>query len=227
MLPRNVLIFPGLDGTDRLLQPFREAAPECASVNVLTLPDNPAADFSGLVRHFDHLFDDRTDCMIIGESFSGPLSVMLAKRHSRVVKHLVIVASFLTSPLPWFEPFVPWRFLFRLPIPSLAASWLIGIHQGLIPELKEAVRDQSAVTLARRIELISRIDVENEFRELTCPVTYLLPTQDRLVSSRHAGRMKELKPDMRICELEGPHLILQTRPAASWKKIMETLVDSE
>ncbi len=227
MRPDNVLLFPGLDGTDRLLQPFREAAPECASVNVHTLPDDPAADYDGLVRHFDHLFDDLTDCMIFGESFSGPLSVMLANRHSRVVSHLVIVASFLTSPLPWFAPFIPWQFLFRLPMPSLAASRLIGSHQSIIPELKEAVREQSAITLARRIELISKINVEKEFRELTCPVTYLLPTQDRLVSSTHATRMKELKPDMRICELEGPHLILQTRPAASWIRIMESLVDSD
>ena len=55
-------------------------------------------------------------------------------------------------------------------------------------------------------------DVRRAFAACRLPILYLLATQDRLVKRRSLAQMKEIKPEMTIVEIEGPHFLLQREP---------------
>lgn len=222
--PRTtILVFPGLDGTDLLLDSFRQLAPVQLDVVIHALPDEASASYQDLLAVFDPIVAATKGCVLIGESFSGPLAVLLAHRYPEVVRRVILVASFVDAPLPRIATWLPWRLLFRIPIPRLAARWLTGGHTGLYSKLRAASKVQSPETLASRVRLLTNVDVSKEFAELDCEITYLRPSQDSLVSARHAESMLRLNANTRISRLDGPHLILQAEPAEAWERIIAAI----
>lgn len=220
----TTLVLPGLDGTDLLLDRFRQLAPPTYDVTVLALPDDPAAGYSELCDHFRKTVASAGQCVLIGESFSGPLAVLLAQRHPGLVVHLVLVATFVVSPVPFVARWIPWSLFFRLPLPSFAARrFMLGpFDDGLVNLLQTAVGTVSPRTLARRMRSVIEVDVSDQFRQLTCPVTCICPTNDALVPDRSVTTILELREDVILKRIEGPHLILQTRPEQAWKHVVDT-----
>jgi len=218
------LVLPGLDGTDLLLDRFRRLAPPTYDVTVLALPDDPTAGYSELCDHFSETVASAGKCVLIGESFSGPLAVLLAQRHPGVMIHLVLVATFVVSPVPFVARWIPWSLFFRLPLPSFAVRrFMLGpFDDGLVDLLQKAACTVSPRTLARRMRSVIEVDVSDQFRQLTCPVTCICPTNDALVSERCVTTILELREDVILKRIEGPHLILQTQPEQAWEHIVDT-----
>jgi pimeloyl-[acyl-carrier protein] methyl ester esterase len=222
MKPTTTIILPGLDGTDLLLAPFCELAPESHDVTVYTLPDDPTTDYDTLCDHYSERIRSLETCHLIAESFSGPLGILLAHRHPEIIERLTLVATFATSPAPFAARIIPWSILFRLPMPSLVARrYFVGQNQSLIVKLKNAVRQTSAQTLSRRMYCMMNIDVTTQLSELNCDVEYLRPTNDRLVPKRSLNTIINANPSVSIHEIDGPHLILQTQPKRAWECILD------
>ena len=220
----TTFVLPGLDGSDLLLDRFQQLAPPTHDVRVLTLPDDPTAGYFELCDHFSDIIVSTGTCILVGESFSGPLAVLLAQRHPDVVVHLVLVATFILSPAPWVARLIPWSLVFRLPLPSFVARrFMLGPRDNdLVQRLQEAVGTPFASTLARRMRSVIEVNVADQFRQLTCPITYLRPTADALIPSRCATTLLELRKDILIKLIDGPHLILQTQPEQAWQHILNT-----
>lgn len=225
----NTLVLPGLDGTGLLLDRFQQLAPPSHDVTVLPLPNDCSAGYAGLCDHFSDAIESANDCLLIGESFSGPLAVLLAHRFPHVIQHLVLVASFATSPLPQIASFVPWRLVFRMPLPAfVAARYLIGDHKEWIMKLQNAICVPSPQTLAHRVNVLSQVNVTSELQELNCPITYLRPTRDALISNHHVQTLSRQNKRIVVRYIEGPHLILQTHPEQAWQHILEeTSLDTD
>ena len=222
----KTFVLPGLDGTDHLLADFRELAPPTHDVSVLPLPKD-LSDYSELRDHFFEAIDSEKRCTLIAESFSGPLAILLADRHPDVVNHLVLVATFVTSPVPRIVTVIPWSAVFRFPLPTVVARhFLVGKRKELVSSLQQAVRTQSCRTLARRVRSVLTIDVTKQFEQLTCAITYIRPTRDRLVPARSAGQISRLNKRVVVEEIDGPHLILQTEPQQAWKSIVSSFPGS-
>ena len=175
-------------------------------------------------EHFSETVTSAGKCILIGESFSGPLAVLLAQRHPDVVDYLVLVATFVVSPVPFVARCLPWSLFFRFPLPAFAACrFMLGPRDdGLVSLLQRAVCTVSLRTLARRMRSVVEVDVSAQFRQLTCPVTRICPTNDALVPGRFATTMLELREDVIAKPIVGPHPILQTQPEQAW----EYMVDS-
>ncbi len=212
----SVVIFPGMDGTDQLLDNFCALVTTDLPARVLALPDDPRLSYEDLVDHFAPIFEalraSGDKCVLIGESFSGPLVILLADRFPEVVNHLVLVATFVTPPVPRFcgglAKLIPWGVIFQRPMPRWVAKRLIGSHDDLLPVLQAAVKVQSPATLANRLERIQRVDVRSALAGLQCPVTCLRATKDAAVAARHGDRIAKLNPRVTLIEVEGPHWIL-------------------
>ena len=213
----TVLVFPGLDGSVELLRDFVAASPPGFSVQTLTLPD--AESYSTLADKFDNVVRDAGPCILIGESFSGPLAILLAERHPSIIQHLILVASFATSPISSIAMFAPWSLLFRLPLPRSVSRLLIGNHDHLLTTLRTAIGAQSAKTKAKRITMVATVDVVTSLLQIDCPITYLAPTQDRLIHKRHGLSISKTNSRSGIRHIDGPHLILQTCPKKCWDEI--------
>ena len=222
MKPTTTIILPGLDGTDLLLGPFCQLAPESHDVTVYTLLDDPTADYDTLCDHYSERIRSLDSCHLIGESFSGPLGILLAHRHPETIKRLTLVATFATPPTPFLARSVPWSILYRLPMPTwVARRYFTGPNQRLIDLLKHAIRHTSPQTLVQRMHCLMRVDVTSQLSELECNVAYLRPKHDRLVPRRSLNTIVSVKPSIAVREIDGPHLILQTQPERAWDCILE------
>lgn len=213
----TVLVFPGLDGSDTLLREFVAAAPAKFNVRTITLPD--ATSYWELAEKLDSAVLQAGPCVLIGESFSGPLAILLAQHHPSLVKHLVLTATFATPPIPSITKYLPWSLLFRMPLPRFAARLLIGDHDHLLLPLREAVKMQSARIKAKRISMVATTNVVVPLLKVKCPITYLAPTRDRLVHQRHGLAISKTNQSSQIRHIDGPHLILQACPEACWAEI--------
>lgn len=218
-----IMVLPGLDGSVGMLTKFRDLAPHGFDVTLLELPHD-GDSYVRLAQHLSDTIAGTRHCVLIAESFSGPLAVMLALQHPQSVAALVLVASFVTSPLPFVARCVPWSAVFRYPLPAwVARRYMLGAHcePSLVCDLREAVGATSARVLTHRLREISRIDVTKALLELTCPVMYLRPTDDALVPQRCVETIRRLRPDAAIYRIQGPHLILETRPNDSWQQVVD------
>lgn len=216
----KTIVLPGLDGTDWLLDPFCAHAPESHDVTVWPLPDT-SADYRSLCEHFSDGIRRLGSCHLVAESFSGPLGILLASRHPEVVKRLTLVATFATTPTPWFARFVPWTLLFSLPLPAwVARRYFVGSKGSLIQLLRRAIRQSSRQVLAGRMRCVMNVDVTAELSDLNCKAVYVRPKNDRLVPLDSLTTILNTNPSIAVCELDGPHLILQTQPKEVWKRIV-------
>lgn len=199
----KVLLLPGMDGTGDLFDAFVRAAPAGFEPVVVRLP--PLASYEELREAAETNLADTF--AIIAESFSGPIAIEIAARHPQRVTQLVLCNSFAVSPLPRVLRWLPWRLLFALPVPGFVIRYFLGTSS--IPKVSPAL-------LAARVQAVFRLDCTEALRAVRCPIVVLRGTKDRIVSRRSAeffSRYAEIR------ELDGPHLLLQTKPQEAWAAI--------
>lgn len=217
MLP-HLLWLPGLDGldgphwaaiTDLLtpeerrasrfipLPPGRLGYAELEAALAPTLPPGPT--------------------VLIGESFSGPLALRLA-RHVADLRGVVLVASFAAPPLPLPAGLVgataPW--VLRLPAPAFVLRrYLIGLDAtaAQVAETRALMDGAHPDDMAWRLRASLTEDATEALRAVRAPVAYLRPRQDGLVPASALAHVRAVRPDVQVAEIDGPHLILQHRAA--------------
>jgi len=188
----------------------------------MPLPDDPADNYETLsynlvakLRHF-------APCHLVAESFSGPLGIRIASRHPDIVKQLTLVASFASSPAPWIARWLPWSLILRIPLPyAVARYYFVGANDELAGRLRDAIHQTSTATLTKRIHCLLNVDTCSELASLRCPVRYLRAKRDRLVPAHVLRKILDANSSVIVHEIDGPHLILQTRPEQAWSAITD------
>ncbi len=218
----RIVILPGLDGTDLLLARFIKLVPNGIAATVIPLPDDPADDYDSLPLKLASQLDKFAPCHLVAESFSGPIGIRIAARCPDIVNQLTLVASYVNSPAPSIARCLPWSLIFRAPLPIVAARYFfVGPDHEMAVRLRNAIRQTSTATLTKRIHCVFNVDVCSELASLRCPVRYLRPTRDRLVPARAIRTILDVNRDVTVHEIDGPHLILQTRPEQAWSAITD------
>jgi pimeloyl-[acyl-carrier protein] methyl ester esterase len=155
--------------------------------------------------------------LILGESFSGPLALLLAARRPRGLRGVILCATFACSPLPsfarwlrylirsfWFRA-VPWSLIRRGLLGRFETKSLGRIFEGALAAVEPSV-------LAARARAVLAVDVGAQLRSCPVPILYLAATEDRLVSRRSLAHIRRLQPRVDAVALVGPHLLLQVAP---------------
>ena len=218
----STIVLPGLDGTDLLLDGFIKLAPESHSCRVIALPDDPNDNYESLFGKLLSQLRDYQSCHLIAESFSGPVAILLAHQHPELIERLTLVASFADSPVPFAGRFLPWSLLVRVTIPRMIAlRYFVGADREMAAKLIDAIGQTSPATLAKRINLLMNVDVCDELAQIRCPIRYIRPTGDRLVPQRCVDKIANVNERVAFREIDGPHLIMQTRPAQVWSAIVD------
>jgi pimeloyl-ACP methyl ester carboxylesterase len=161
--------------------------------------------------------------VLVAESFSGPLAILVAERCDRVAA-VVLVATFVKAPMPraiGYCPQLVWR---RMPPRFLLRTVLTGGDAELAASVRQAMLGLSREVIAARIAAALQVDVARELERLPCPVLYVRASRDRLVSARSGALIRELRPDAQFVCVEGPHLLLQACPDEAWVHIMQFLI---
>lgn len=223
--PTEVLIFPGLDGTKLLLGEFSKQVLDSFKPRICPLPDRELS-YPELCDHFSNLIEEGRQYIVVAESFSGPLGILLAHRFPDQINRLILVASFACAPrrigsrlFNFVNNYLNQSgVLFKIGLPKFVARrfFLGNASPDLIKSLQVAVKTQRPSTLRYRISQIANVDVRRELSELRCLVHYVQPQADRLVPKTSLTEILKTKPDTRVHEILGPHLIMQTQPQSVW-----------
>ncbi|MBX3434649.1 MAG: hypothetical protein KF847_15125 [Pirellulales bacterium] len=209
----RLLLLPGMDGTGRLFEPLLAALPSSVSAEAVVYPGDEALGYDELLPLALTAAAGGGPFVVLGESFSGPLALLLAARRPPGLRGVVLCASFVRFPLPvparWGRAARPWMFRAA---PLRLLSWvLLGRHGfGRLGRLlRSAARSASPVALAARARAIADVDVTAELRACPVPILYLRAAGDRVVRPRCWELIRSVRPDAEVAVLPGPHLALQ------------------
>jgi len=217
----TAILLPGLDGTGDLFGPFIAAAPQGISTIVVDYPTSEASIVVLEQRARDKLTNR---CIVIAESFSGPIGVRVATDDR--VQALILCNSFISSPiLPALRHLV-FAPLFAIPIPEFAFRYfLLGqqAHPVLVENAQYALRRLPASVVAQRIRQVFQTNEQNAVRSLRKPVLYLRGLSDNVVAERSWRELQRIRPDAQIVNIRGPHMLFQVSPVECWRAIVKFL----
>ncbi|MEW6284471.1 MAG: alpha/beta hydrolase, partial [Candidatus Eremiobacterota bacterium] len=169
-------------------------------------------------------------CVLVAESFSGPLAVTLAARYPARVAGLVLCASFVSSPLPGWLAWLNHPLWFRWQPPAWLAARALAMSDcdpAVVDLLLRTAGGVPAPVLSQRVGQVLRTDVRRELLEgAPVPLLYLRARRDRLVGSRSWLEIARLRPDARCVEVDASHFLLQHRPDECIRAIVDFLCRS-
>ena len=219
--PSHFVLLPGLDGTGELFAALLQALGDDVTTTVVRYGNE--LTFDEYVESAAKALPER--CVLIAESFSGPVAIAVAARHPGKVLGLVLCATFAVSPFRTLlrgARFIPAR-LFR-PSPLTPAMVNHFCFNGASVSLRAspvAVLSTVPPAIMRaRLSCLAAVDVRPLLSRIASPVLYLRASADRIVSSRLSRELTSQLPNVRVTEIDGPHLLLQSRPAECAAAIM-------
>ncbi len=216
------LLLPGLDGSGRLFRWFLPHLRDADAV-VVGYPDESGWGFGDHATHAAKAIGDARRCIVVAESFSGPIALHLAQRDARV-DGIVLVASFVQRPNPLLSllPLLPLAFVRRLATARvLLRAFCLGFDapEECIRELAGIVRALPVDLLRARLSLLRDLDLRDGLKRTTVPVLHLRAGKDRLV---RAMLSDDAPPaGFREVVVDGPHFLLQARAQACWQVVEE------
>jgi pimeloyl-[acyl-carrier protein] methyl ester esterase len=210
-----MILMPGFDGTGELFSPLIAALSPHHRPTVIRYRDE---------RTFEDYMDTASAALpdegaiLIAESFSGPIALGLMARHPGRIRSAVLCATFVKSPfhtLTQLARFVPTP-LFGLRLGQRAMLQQFCVDDRCDPALMNqalaVIKSMPAAAVAARLNVLAHLRVRALCRNIRTPILILRATGDRLVSpSRYKQLIDEL-PGAIVKDVEGPHLLLQSRP---------------
>ncbi len=210
----KLIMLPGLDGTGRMLADAAKLNWNGMQPTPLALPTRGPQDYDRLVKLFAaELPEERF--VLLAESFSAPLAIRLAKLHAERVRALVLISGFCSAPQSQGLGWLPLRPLFALTPPAFfLRRFLVGpdAPAKLVKTLGQTLRKVPAGVLADRLRAGLAL------RARDCPPARNIPTlllqarRDAVIPWEAQSRLERHMPHATVEWIDGPHMLLQTRP---------------
>jgi pimeloyl-[acyl-carrier protein] methyl ester esterase len=212
-----LVLLPGLDGTGKLFKSFVAALGTKVNTQIVAYPiDEPLgyAELETLVRA--ELPTDRR-YVLLGESFSGPLAIRIAADPPAGLVGVILCVTFAKNPQPLLAWTRPWTA--AMPVKGLA-SWVRAPFMGggwssnlALDEVELAAAAVDDVVLRHRIAAVLAVDETIALARIRIPTLILQATDDHVVPRAASEHMLLTLPSAELIEVDGPHLLLQSRPA--------------
>jgi pimeloyl-ACP methyl ester carboxylesterase len=163
--------------------------------------------------------------VLVAESFSGPVAIMLAVEKPPALVGLILCASFARNPRPLLTRlasrftlvFANWR-----PKGLLRSLFLNGeTSKNVRDSFDKALNRVSPAVLAGRLREIVNVDVTANLARLDVQCLYIRATRDRVVPKAALKPFERFPQRWRARDLDGPHLILQVVPENAAEEIKE------
>lgn len=217
----DVVLLPGLHGSRALFSSFVALAPAWASCLPLALPTIGGQSFDEITDLLLPELRPLEGFVLLGESFSGPIAARLSARLGQKVALLV-----LCNPVVEMSVRVPEGILASIAASAWMPAWgasmaLSGGDMSVARAALDEVRALPKGILAQRLSAVYSATEEALASHLASPLLTILGTSDNLVSLSRSRAFFSRVPESTIAEIDGPHLIVQTRPAEVWEAISE------
>ena len=219
----DLVLLPGMDGTGLLFGPWLRCLPTGLRASVVRYPTDRECSIEKLADIARAAIPADAPAVIVAESFSGLVACELLKRRPAGVRGVVFVAAFLAPPRPLLM-----RLLSGLPMGKrhggqIGLSLIGRACLGRRPTaetfalLADALAEVDPRILAGRLRMILQPPAAPV--AIDVPTCYLQAARDRLVPARCAAAFAALAPDLEVIPIDGPHMLLQARPAECWRAI--------
>lgn len=201
-----------------------ERVPDDFHVLCISYPTHKEQTYAELATHvLQKLGDIRGNYILLGESFSGPVALLVNEQKPSGLLGIILAATFISAPNLRMGRFLPWALGFRLARPLFAARIALS-RASTRPLLKAALRELEKVSprvMAFRVAEIFSVDVEEQLKECAIPLAYFRGKYDYVVPSRNLRKIQVLKPNIKVVEFNTQHFLLQSAPEEAWVAISE------
>ena len=215
----TIILLPGMDGSGSLFEDFIASLPSGVEAMVVKYPPDRALDYAELEALARAALPIQGPFLLVGESFSGPVAVALAASSPVGLRGLVLVCSFVRSPIALprvLHPLISLLPVWLVPI-RIAAAVLLGRFQtaALCARLESVMATVRPAVWRARLRAVLSADVARCLSNVKVPVLYLRAENDRVVPRSAFEIIAHLLPKVSLVELEGPHFLLQAKPVES------------
>lgn len=228
--PMRLILLPGTDGSGRLFFPLQQqlsTSPSDMTCRVLSYEPTRPMNYEQLTESVLSRLQDEQGIVLLAESFSGPIAIACAEHLGSRIRALIQSCTFAKAPTPLAS--LAARFIRYAGVPRsmlpLSYPWLLGMNSNhvLRNTLKEALADVTPEVLAQRMDSVATVDVRHTLTASTVPLAILSASHDRLLPRGALRLLVKCRPDASVYTLSGPHLLLQSNPAAAAQAIQTFL----
>ncbi len=211
----KIIFLPGLDGTGLLFDRLIEQFPESWNYNVVSYNSIKAESYLGQAKEIAARINDK-DIFVVAESYSGRVAYELYHLLSERVKGIVFLASFISRPsqIARLAKFLP-VFLLKPNFLTKLILYLFGFNlsgdKGMVIKVFDSLQKSDKLKLRSRLYNIATMP--KAARTVECPVTYVRPSTDFLVSSSAVKLLASKSSKFNLVEVNGGHFIAQSNPA--------------
>lgn len=213
----TLVLLPGMDGTGELFSRFVQALGPDIEARVLRYPTDRPSRYVELLAFVREALPVDRPYVLLAESFSGPIGIQIAAQAPAQLRGLVLCCTFASNPRPAMRPFgglLPALPLGAMPVAPLGRMLISrDFEPALNADLAAAMRQLPAAVMRARLKAVLDVDATADLRRIVVPMLYLRAKKDLVVPRSAGARIAQIKPDVEMAELPGPHFLLQTRPA--------------
>ena len=214
-LPTLVLL-PGLDGTGKLFSEFVKSLGPGVDSRIVAYPKDRALGYDELEALVLAALPRDRRFILLGESFSGPIAIRIAARSPAGLVALILCGTFAKNPFPWLgwaRPLAAYLPLKSLPRWVRAPlMWGSASPQRAPARTERAMADVSPDVIRRRIGALLAVNETAALTRIHLPILVLRARHDRVISPAATRWILRAQPGAELSEVDGPHLLLQTRP---------------
>jgi pimeloyl-[acyl-carrier protein] methyl ester esterase len=212
----NLVILPGLDGTGLRIAEFIRALKPAVDARVMVYPRDVPLGYDELEALIRAALPTDRRYVLLAESFSGPLAIRIAAAPPPRLAAVILCGTFARTPFPWLRP--ARRLAVWLPIKALPRWLRAPLMWGSASPVRAPPRAARAMTgvagavVRRRIGEVLAVDETQRLASIELPTLILIARRDRIVPRRATRRLLKGAPAAQVTEIDGPHLLLQSRP---------------
>ncbi|HEX5055227.1 MAG TPA: alpha/beta fold hydrolase [Gammaproteobacteria bacterium] len=225
----TLVLIPGLDGTGEFFKPFLDIYGRDRA-EVISLPQAGPQDYAALTEYVAQQLPVNRDYVLLAESFGGPIGANLALRGLPRLKGVVFVATFLSPPAWWATTLglmLPLKKTVPTRLGRMILRWLLAgslASDRTMDWVQQVVGGVPADIIKARIRAIRRLRPQQGRTDV--PALYIQSTQDSLIAAAKFRQFGAHFSDLKLFKIEGPHLILPSRPgdcARTIRRLFPTL----
>jgi len=221
----KLVLLPGMDGTGKLFSPLLNALSgyDC---EIIALPKTGSQDYPSITS-FVRARLPKDQFVLVAESFSGPIGAALAAEGIENMKGIIFVATFLSTPkhlLLYVSRCLPLKILSEFPFVKIfykAVFFGVDASNEIIQVFKCSLNSLPRKTITRRLSTM--LSLKPNWEAINLPVGYIQAASDRLVPPNKSTEFTRIFKNMTIKIINGPHFILQAKPAECAAAISELL----
>jgi pimeloyl-ACP methyl ester carboxylesterase len=223
----RLMLLPGMHGTGELFSDFMKAMPRSMHIEALHYPTDTSLSYQQLLRAVRSSVLASGQYFLLAESFSTPFAIEFAATNPANLKGLILCAGFASSPLTGprlIAASLCAPLLFRLPVFDFAMNrFLIGSNppESLQSAVRAAVSSVKPKLLTARLRAVLSCDARQALSQIAVPMLYIHAAKDKVVPKSCLDEIRRTRPEIRIAEINGPHLILQREPKQSADVVMK------